>query len=398
MSKIAIPILLFFLVVHMTLPVFAAASMEGSGDEIGDLIDSMDTYFHDYLPGLEESSKSAIRNYVRAGLTSQKDKYFMPMMSLLAGIRKAGQSGEAEGIKDVIRDYGKLSQSAQQNVVSCFTNAFQGIFMEVQVSKSEIMLFANQKQVTTISLHAGVTPTATPVQGQTASSSKPGAAATPTPGAAVSSPKVSSSPVTSSEAASAPKSSSHPSMTERPNTENPVDVTGTYFKAYLPKVDQKYIDEIKAFIKVYSQNGGAPGGSGALWRCIREIGELMGRKVEMEGDYSAFTVLEEGITEFQDLSPEVQEKVIAKVKEAMTGIAVTASYETGTFTFSKLGKLQFSYTVKGYQTPVSPTPKEDAFATEQKQASGVPYLIPAGIIAVAIVGFMIFKNNRKMRK
>jgi hypothetical protein len=201
---------------------------------------------------------------------------------------------------------------------------------------------------------------------------------------------------TTAAATSADVSAPNQGMIDAANGDAPApDVTTLYFNAYLPGVSKEYIDKTKALIKTYSENGGGPAGSGALWRCIREIGTLMGREVDMAADYSGFTVTQEGETEFLKLPAGVQEQVIEKVKEGMSGIAVTATFADGTFSFTKLGEVQFSYTVKGAEEPV-PAAATTAAATEEEGGeSGFHplYLIPAAIVVIGAMLLVIFKDK-----
>jgi hypothetical protein len=194
-------------------------------------------------------------------------------------------------------------------------------------------------------------------------------------------------------------------MADMANGDTPTpDVTTLYFNAYIPAVGEGSIADVKRMISIYSEEGGSPAGSGALWRCIREVGEFMGREVEMAGDYSGFTVTSEGETEFLKLTPEVQQKVIDKVKEGMGGIAVTATYEDGVFTFTKLGEIQFTYTVAGAaqneaDVTVATDGTDETEATDaetqddEKPGGAVIYTVVAAVALIAIVLLIVFKTK-----
>lgn len=360
-------------------------AVESTGDDVADLIDSMESYFAQYLPGMTSSSKEAIKGHARTGLENERDKYFMPMMSALAYIRKAGQSGEAEGVKDVIGEYYKLSESAQSAAVSNLTASLESIYLETQFSGGVFSVTANGGALTEI-----VFATQAPEGEAQSSAQQPESAA----------PAASTEAIADKEEADS-SGAPNQAMADIANGDAPApDVTATYLQAYIPGVSEEYIAKTKELIAVYSENGGGPAGSGALWRCIREIGELMGRVVDMAPDYSGFTVTQEGETEFLKLSDEVQEQVIAKVKEGMTGIAVTAQYSDGTFTFTKLGQVQFTYTVAGF-SPEEPEPEESPAAqvtSEPEAGSALAVIIIAAVAAVAgIVLLIVFRDKLKRR-
>lgn len=365
------------------MPAYAAGMSGGSGDDTADLIGSMETYFNDYLPGVPEKARQALEGYVESGLKNDKDRFFMPMMSTLASMRKAGQAGEGEGIADVVGGYGKLSDDAKKSVVDNLTAGFQGIGLDVSFSDG-VMAFSKD----------GTALTEIPFSAEQASD-----AVLSTPAASSSSVQETSSKAESTAQTGAPTQA----MADAADGDGPTpDVATTYFHAYLPGVPDEFIAEVKKLISVYSENGGGPEGSGALWRCVREAGELMGRKVEMAPDYTSFTVAGEGETEFLKLSSEAQEKVVEKVKEGMTGIAVTAEYSDGTFSFTKKGETQFAYTVKGAAAPVTETASsaegsssEESGETQTADQSGssVPVYIGLAALLCGVALLIIFRNK-----
>ncbi len=501
MKKCFMVMTLITLLFILAIPVGANAMSAGTGDDVTDLVNSLDTYFNDYLPSVSTEAKEAIKSYVEEGLTTNKDKFFMPIMSTLANIRKAGQSGESEGVSDVINDYNKLSDKAKEDTVNYLTSAFTGIYLKVEFSNgimtvsNEEMVLANikfkikstvtssendpttneasasnsleTKQTGTsnsstknkdsmnnsnqagdskdnsnksttdknipeknIVTPAAITPTvtavseATDISGVATSGTSASSKTSITPETSTSSESSGTSQNSASleegnaeyskeEGASQGSGPSQAMIDAANSGEQAPDVTTTYFTAYIPGVPAEYIEKTKEMIKIYSDNGGGPAGSGALWRCIREIGEFMGREVEMAPDYTSFTVTEEGITDFMELSEEVKEKVVAKVIEGMTGIAVTASYENGTFTFTKQGEVQFTYTVNNAPgmtgveniSVVEEAADMEAVNTDQtnvdtteNSSKGVVFglVIVFAIIAIASAGYIVYR--KKYRK
>ncbi|MDR1630869.1 MAG: hypothetical protein LBS36_11785 [Oscillospiraceae bacterium] len=134
MKKTCLLMLVLAVLFGTAIPALAAEMPSGTGDDVADLTASLDTYFSDYLPGLKTESRNAIKKSVKTGLQNNKDKYFMPMMSTLANIRKAGQAGEGEGVKDVINQYYKLSDKAKTNAVNYLSSALKGVFLTVNFS------------------------------------------------------------------------------------------------------------------------------------------------------------------------------------------------------------------------------------------------------------------------
>lgn len=506
MKKCFMVMTLMILLFILAIPVSANAMSAGTGDDITDLVNSLDTYFNDYLPSVNTDAKEAIKSYVKEGLTTNKDKFFMPMMSTLANIRKAGQSGESENVSDVIKDYNKLSDKAKENTVNYLTSAFTGVYLQVEFSKGLMTVFNGEIVLANIEFNVNSTVTgsdngsstedagnsnisdtkqtegassstkkndntkdSSKETGNSKDNSEKGTSnkstsdkSTPekntvtpgviTPTVAVVSEAAGTSGSTASGALAAPETTITPenstttessvtsqdttspeesnteysegestsqgsgpsqAMIDAANSGEPApDVTTTYFTAYIPGVPAEYIEKTKEMIKIYSDNGGGPAGSGALWRCIREIGQFMGREVEMAPDYSSFTVTEEGVTDFMELSEEVKEKVVEKVIEGMTGIAVTASYENGTFTFTKLGEVQFTYTVNNAPditetetaTVVEDAADMETVNTDQTKAAAkenaskgvvLSLVIVVAIVALTSVGYVVYRKKYK---
>ncbi len=467
MKRCLVFVALFFILLIPGDPAGVASMSGGSGDDVADLMQSLETYIDSYLPGIGEEAKTAIMNYTEDGLKNEKDRYFMPLMSTLANIRKAGQSGESEGITDVINDYNRLSEEAGNNVITYLTGAFEGIYLKTAFEDGSMTVSRDSQVLANIRFNTQALSKEEPDSSKTsqddASKDADGTTGTPSGSNTAASstaagsgdkaagkvkeeaPSQEQEAIASGEDGTTGKDSatggdgtagkdsaasgtepaaaeeednydssqgSAPSQAMLDAAESGAfvpDVTTTYFTAYLPGVPKEYIEKTKALIKTYSDNGGGPAGSGALWRCIREIGEIMGREVEMAPDYSSFEVLGEGETEFMNLSEEQKEQVIAKVKEGMTGIAVTASYEGGVFTFTKLGEVQFAYTVKnapadtaeeetgaGTGETASRAP-EDASSGESGEESGNAVILWAGItavlIAAGVAGFIIYRKR-----
>lgn len=394
-------ILALAVAVILAVPVAAVDVGNGSGDDAADLIKSMDTYFNNYLPGISTDATTAVKNYAKEGLTKNKDKYFMPMMSTLTSLRKAGQAGEGEGIKDVINHYNKLSEKAKNNVITNLTSSFKSIFLGVKFTDGVMHISENSREIAAIQFNitsAGVKVS----KKSTAAKKKSNKNNTTTPkktAAKKSKQKAASSAHPLPDTTKGPKSAApNKSMAEAAkDVTEPVNITKLYFEAYLPAVPAEYIDKTRELIRIYSEDGGGPAGSGALWRCIREIAELMGREVTMSADYSSFTVIKEGETEFMKLSPDMQNKIIAKVKEGMTGIAVTSNYEKGTFTFTKLGKVQFTYTVNGTSEIAQAAVKTDIANNSVKEPSNLAAFIYIGVVVFAlgaIIAFVLLKNKK----
>ena len=395
MKKVAVAIIMLIFLTVSAIPCVAMGT-GGTGDDVTDLVNTMNQYFIDYLPGVSESSRKAICDYTKEGLTSSKDRYFMPMMASLANLRKAGEAGKDEGITDVINDYNKMSKTAQDIAVARLTDALKGIFLNVSFSNGT-MSVSSTKKITDIKFNVASAATPAPATPTPTKSPAPTANASTTPDTTPNGNTDSSATPANSGVTNTDATAPNQAMQDAADGDTPTpDVTTPYFTAYIPEFSQEGIDGVKALIKTYSDGGGGPAGSGALWRCIREIGVLMGRDVEMAADYSEFTVKVEGEKEFLKLSPEVQEQVIAKVTEGMSGIAVTATYENGVFIFTKLGEVQFTYVVKNAvqseETPATTDNGENAI-DDENSGSNVVFIIIGSVVLIGIVLLVVFRKK-----
>ena len=427
---------------------------ETASEDIVQLVDSVEQYFKDYLPGISKSSKTAIEKYIEDGLKTDKDKYFMPLMTTLANMRKAGQAGQNEKINDVVNDFNKLSATARTNAITFLTDAFAGIHLGVEFKNGTMKLTNGQNELTSIKFNIkslskkSVENVANTVKKNAAKTAKKAknvkktkktnmtkkvkktkvakavkktkttkkAKATKKAIATKKAKKAKKNKNSSKKKTAKTKNNAKKSADKTPTSAmeelaksgKKVDVTSTYFKAYIPGVSETYIENVKELIQIYSTDGGGPAGSGALWRCIREISELMGRKVDMAADYSKFTVEDEGITEFNKLTPEVQEKVIAKVKEGMMGIAVTANYQDGTFGFSKKGETKFTYTVIGSEPKTEVMAEKDlaakanGSANEKKEETNTAtewiVIVAAAGVLLLVLGTVKLRMRKKAKE
>lgn len=361
-------------------PALGAAAMPGgTGDDTADMLSSFDNYIATYLPGISSASRQALRDYLEDGLTNDKDRYFMPMMSTLAYLRKAGQSGEGEGVTDVVGGYASLSETARTDVVSNLKYAFESVRLTTAFADYTLTLSDGGQPLTAIVFSA------------------PTAQTTAVPAQTTAVPAQTTAPVSTPEATAKTAQTTVPAgMNEaaESGTVSP-DVTKTYFNAYLPGVPESVIDEVKTLIQAYTADGGGPAGSGALWRCIREAGVLMGREVEMAADYLSYTVVTEGTARFLDLDTAAQEAVIAKVQEGIGAIAATAVYENGIFTVTKKGEVQFTYAVDGAEPSVTTAPDTEAGETGASAAptAGVIAAVVIAVVLLAVVLLIVWKDR-----
>ena len=278
-------------------------------------------YMEYYLYGIDADTRSLIREEVRAGYEDGSIE-MMSLMSAYANLRRAGQAAETEenqvnGVKpevDVIKKYYTLTDTQKESFASCLADSLAAVKLSAEIKDGTVIIQKAGEEFAKISLV----------------------------------------------------------------TEKPVSTTRIYLNAYLPGVSDEVKDIVEALAGEYSAAGGGPAGTGALWRCIREIGQYMGveaaSNVDMAADTVTVTVTKQGDIYLRNSSVQVRKQVIAKAHEAFAAIDCTSEYAEGVFTVKKDGAVRLSYTViipeeTGEEAAFPETGQGEQEETESEQAA-----------------------------
>lgn len=275
-------------------------------------------YMEYYLFGIPAESRASIAAQVKEGY-SQGEIPMMSLMTAFANVRKAGQVAETEenqgnGKKptvDVVKQYYLLTQEQKTEFFTYFSASLTAMGLQSRIADGKIAVLKANTLLAEIQL-----------------------------------------------------------VTEKPKSS-----TRKYLDAYLPGLTEEEKNGIETLVAEYSQEGGSPAGSGALWRCIREIGELMGveaeSKVDMQAGTMQIVVIKAGETYLKNCTPKVQEDVIAKAKEGLEAIGCSGEYAEGIFTVSKAGRIRMTHTVIE-QDLISPEETEKETEQEEKETEKNP--------------------------
>ena len=259
-------------------------------------------YIEYYLFGISADVRDEIKVYVEEGYEAGEIG-MMSLMPAFAALRTAGQVAEDDANKingvqptvDVIKKYYTLTDEQKSMFESKLVTAFGAIGLTVTIEDGNVVLKDGTEDFSTIKL----------------------------------------------------------------TTEQPKSSTRMYLEAYLPGLTDEQMTEIETLVAEYAAEGGAPAGSGALWRCIREAGEFMGveaeRVVDMEAGTMSIVVTKEGEKIFANCSEEVQGNVAAKITEGMIAIGATATYTDGILTVSKSGEERLEIVIASEEEEETPT-------------------------------------------
>lgn len=271
---------------------------DGYSQQFGD-------YMKQYLFGIDEKTRTLFQEEVKLGYEIGTIQ-MMTLMSSYANLRKAAQVAEASENKlagvtptvDVIKQYYVLTEEQKNEFASFFTAAFAAINLKAEIKDGVASVTKNGESFATIKLV----------------------------------------------------------------TNKPVSTARIYMNAYIPGLTDEEKDTLEVLVNEYTANGGSPAGSGAVWRCIREIGQLMGveatNSVDMQAGTVVVTVTKEGMADLKDASKELRAQVIAKAIEAVEAVGYTYTFENDLFTILKNGEPRFVHTMS-YKTTVVETTKTE---------------------------------------
>ncbi len=324
MKKIGL--FLITLVLIFALPAWSAFALEKAPDMGGYTQDAegfsqcFSDYMEYYVFGINAETRNLIKEHVKAGY-SDGSIQMMTLMTGYANLRKAGQVAEAgenqvNGVQpatDVIKQYYKLTEEQKASFESYLVSSLSSIGLSAAISEGTIKIEKSGAEFAAIKL----------------------------------------------------------------TTVKPISTTRIYLNAYIPALTDREKDMIDTLIAEYAAAGGSPAGSGAMWRCIREVGTLMGveaaSSVDMTAGTVVITVTKAGETYLLDCTDEVQAAVADKVKEGFAGIGCTVEFENGVFTILKDGSERLTYTL--HTTAVNEEDKDTATSTdtsaEEESASEV---------------------------
>lgn len=267
-----------------------APSMGGYTQDAAGFSQCYSDYVEYYLFGVNETTRNLIKDQVFAGYEDGSIE-MMSLMTAFANVRRAGQSAETaenqvNGVKpsvDVISKYYTLTDAQKAAFSTNLVPALSAVGLTATIADGKVTITKGTESFAEIKL-----------------------------------------------------------VTEKPKSS-----TRIYLDAYIPGLPDDVKTAIEGLVSEYAAAGGGPAGSGAVWRCIREIGTLMGVEAKSNVDMTAGTmsieVLKEGEKYFKNLSKETQDAVIAKVEEAMSGIGFTAEYANGTVTVKKDAEVRLTY-------------------------------------------------------
>ena len=237
-----------------------APEMGGYTQDADGLSSCYSDYIKYYIPGISADTRETIKAHVAAGYNDGSIQ-MMSMMTGFASIRKAGQAAEATENQvngtapsvDVIRKYYSLTDEQKAFFADNITAGFAAVGLDAAVTDGVLVITKAGADFASIKLV----------------------------------------------------------------TEKPKSATRIYLEAYIPGLPADDMTAIENFVVEYGAEGGAPAGSGAVWRCIREIGQFMGVEAESVVDTEAGTmsvnVIKEGTMYLADCTDEVIENVMAKV-------------------------------------------------------------------------------------
>lgn len=278
-------------------------------------------YMEYYLYGINADTRALIKEYVKVGYTDGSIAA-SALMPAFANIRKAGQAAEAadnqvSGFKptvDVIAKYYTLTDEQKVKFESFLFPSLSAIGLTAVITDGKVMIKNGNDDFTQITLII----------------------------------------------------------------EKPLSTTRVYLNSYIPGLTEEEKDTIETLVSEYSVNGGTPAGSGAMWRCIREIGELMGvaaqSSIDMEAGTLVITVTKTGEKYLKNCSKDIQNKVIAKAIEGLSEIGCTAMYKNGVFTIKKDNVVRLVHTV----LTVTSTPP-DQKVSGWKTTGGKTYYYKNGV-------------------
>lgn len=313
MKKIGL--FLIALVLIFALPAGSAFALETAPDMGGYTQDAegfsqcFSDYMEYYVFGINAETRNVIKEHVKTGY-SDGSIQMMTLMTGYANLRKAGQVAEVSenqvnGVQpatDVIKQYYKLTEEQKASFKSYLVSSFSSIGLTADISDGAIKIEKSGAEIAVVKL----------------------------------------------------------------TTIKPISTTRMYLNAYIPALTDSEKDIIDTLIAEYAAAGGSPAGSGAMWRCIREVGTLMGveatSSVDMAAGTVVITVSKAGVTYLLDCTDEVQAAVVDKVKEGFAGIGCTVEYENGVFTILKDNSERLTYTL--HTTAVSEEDKDTAAGTD----------------------------------
>jgi len=291
-SVLASTVMVLVLFAQSAFALDSAPNMGGYSQDADGLAQCFSDYLEYYLPGVPETERNTVTQYVHDGY-EKGDIQMMSLMTGYASVRKAGQAAEEAANQvngtapaiDVLNQYYSLTDDQKKAFADNLTASFSAIGLTAEIKDGAVIVTKGSDEFLKLTL-----------------------------------------------------------VTEKPKSS-----TRIYLDAYLPSLSEEAKATVETLVSEYSAETGSPAGSGAVWRCIREIGEIMGveaaRNVDMEKGTMSVTVTKAGKASFKDCTAEEQAAIIAKADETMAAIGLTSEYKNGVYQVFKNGAERLSYTL-----------------------------------------------------